>query len=175
MERAEGPGGSAIASVPGTPVRVDVALPTGSLTDQHGRRLALGELQGSTTLLTAAFGHCATVCPTVVHDLRAARLASGRTDIRLVVITLDPWRDTPERLASLATRWELGPDDLVLSGSVEEVERALDGLRISRRRDEITGDVDHLATVMLVSARGRISWRIEGGAARVGVLLGAGA
>ena len=153
--------------VGGVPQRVDRAAPSTALVDQRGTRVSLSELHGLAILLTAAYGHCSTVCPTVVSELRAARRSAHRTDLPLVIITLDPWRDTPERLPTLAQHWELGPNDLVLSGGIADVEQALDRLGIVRRRNETTGDIDHATSVMLVDARGRIAWRAEGGASRV--------
>jgi cytochrome oxidase Cu insertion factor (SCO1/SenC/PrrC family) len=151
----------------GVPQRVDRAAPSTALVDQRGARVSLGELHGQPVLLTAAYGHCSTVCPTLVSELRAARRSAHRTDLPLVIITLDPWRDTPERLPTLAQHWELGPNDRVLSGDIADVEQALDRLGIVRRRNETTGDIDHATSVMLVDARGRIAWRADGGASRV--------
>jgi cytochrome oxidase Cu insertion factor (SCO1/SenC/PrrC family) len=155
---------------PGTPVRVDAALPSVTLVDQHGQQRPLDGLQQQPMLLTFAFGHCATVCPTIVSDLRAARRRAGRTEVPIVVITLDPWRDTPDRLPTIAQHWMLAPGDRVLSGDTVAVERALDALEIGRRRDETTGDIDHAVTAMMVE-RGRIAWRVEGGVGGVTELL----
>jgi cytochrome oxidase Cu insertion factor (SCO1/SenC/PrrC family) len=156
---------------PGVPVRLDLPVPATLLVDQHGARVSLADLRGRPALLTVAFGHCATVCPRVVNDLRRARRAAGRDDVPLVVVTLDPWRDTADRLPSIAAHWTLGAGDRVLSGSVANVEQVLDSLGIGRRRNETTGDIEHGGTVMLVSSRGRVEWRIDGGWDRAGELL----
>lgn len=141
------------------------------LTDQHGTRRSLVELARQPTLVTFAFGHCATVCPTVIRDLDRARRKAGRGEVPLVVVTVDPWRDTPSRLATMARQWQLSPHDLVLSGEVGEVETALDALDITRTRDLTTGDVGHVATVMWMD-QGRVQVRLDGGWSGVGALLG---
>ena len=41
-------------------------------------------------LVTFAFGHCGTVCPTLVHDLLAARARGRHLTLPLVIVTLDP-------------------------------------------------------------------------------------
>src|SRR5690606_22921169 len=138
---------------------------------QHGRRTTLAELTGGPAILTFAFGHCATVCPVIVSELRAARERAGRADVRLVVVSLDPWRDTPGRLATIAEAWRLDARDRVVSGSVPNVNAALDALGIARRRDERTGDVDHATTLLLVGSDGRIAWRGDGGIAGVEAVL----
>jgi protein SCO1/2 len=150
---------------------LDIDPPPTNLVDQHGRRVSLGDDRGHRALLTFAFGHCTTVCPTTVRGLLDARRVAGASDVRLVVLTLDPWRDTPDRLPYLAQHWELAPDDLVVSGSVAEVEATLDALGIGRRRDDVNGSVDHASTVMLLDARGRIAWRIDGWTGSVQHLL----
>ena len=156
---------------PGVPRAIDRELPVISLVEQHGRETSLADFRGHPTLLTFAFGHCAEVCPTTVHDILSARRGSGRADVPLVVLTLDPWRDTPERLATIATSWGLAPGDRVLSGSVSDVEQALDQLGVWHQRDETTGDLSHSATAMLVDARGHIRYRFDGGLATLAQLL----
>ena len=155
----------------GTATRVDVDISALALTDQHGSRVSFGDFRGRPVLLTFAFGHCGTVCPMVVHDVLAARTAVNRAEVPLVVMTLDPWRDVPDRLSSLAEQWGVGAGDRVLSGSVTEVERALDSLGIGRQRDEMTGNIEHGGTVMLVDARGHITWRLDGGWSQLRGLL----
>ncbi len=58
------------------------------------------------------------------------------------------------------------------SGSVAEVERALDVLGVSRRRDEATGDIAHVGMVALLDG-GRVRARVEGGWGQAAQLLAA--
>jgi protein SCO1/2 len=136
--------------------------PPVALVDQHGGVVRLSEFRGP-AILVFAFGHCATVCPGVVHDMLAARRSAGRPDVPLFAITFDPWRDTPDRLPTIARTWGLDVGDRVLSGSVADVERVLDAFSVSRQRDERTGDVAHVPTTLLLDGDGRIAWRIDGG------------
>jgi cytochrome oxidase Cu insertion factor (SCO1/SenC/PrrC family) len=141
---------------------LDMEPPAIPLVDQHGQHVSLADLRGQPVLLTFAFGHCTTVCPTIVNDLLAARRASRRGDVRLIVLTLDPWRDTPDRLPYLASHWELAPGDRVMSGSVSAVDSTLDALGITRGRNEANGTIEHTSTVMLLTERGRLAWRLDG-------------
>lgn len=164
--------GGRIASAPDAAAlrRVRRDLPRIPLVDQSGRRISLDGMRGP-ALVTFAFGHCRTVCPVIVNDLQAARRRANRRDIPVVVVTLDPWRDTPERLHTIAAHWQLAEHDLVLSGSVDAVEATLDSLGIARRRNDTTGDVDHVTTVFVLDRTGRIGWRGDGGVGGVGELL----
>jgi cytochrome oxidase Cu insertion factor (SCO1/SenC/PrrC family) len=158
----------------GAPLRVNRAAPGMAFVDQHGRRTTFADFHSPTTLITFAYGHCSTVCPSIVNDLRSARVAANRSSVPIVIVTIDPWRDTPDRLSTLAEHWALGPNDRVLSGTIADVEAALDSLGVARRRNETTGDVDHGTSVMVLDDRGRIAWRVDGGPGAIATLLRAG-
>ncbi|HEX9884855.1 MAG TPA: SCO family protein, partial [Longimicrobiales bacterium] len=86
--------------------RLDQEAPELGLVDQRGDRVTLADLEGRPALVTFAFGHCGDICPVVVESARRARDDAWGTDgAALVVVTLDPWRDTPPRLSDLAERW----------------------------------------------------------------------
>ena len=172
VARAYATSRASIDTGPSVLTRPRVEVPRIALIDQSGRRVSFADFRGQPVLLTFAFGHCTTVCPTLVTDLLAARRAARRQDVRLVVVTLDPWRDTPDRLPALAAHWDLVPGDHMLSGSVAEVEATLAMLGIGRTRDEMTGAVEHGATVMFVDARGKVAWRLDGWWGGIGELLG---
>ena len=133
------------ARVPATYPRLDRALPEiAGLVDQRGDAFGWERVAGRPALLTFGFGHCATVCPMTVMNARQVRdrfRAEGR-EMDLVVITLDPWRDTPARLPSLARQFHLGGGGAgayLLSGTVEDVNAALDALQVARERVPDTG------------------------------------
>ncbi|HSG48333.1 MAG TPA: SCO family protein [Longimicrobiales bacterium] len=149
------PPGMAAADHP----RLDKAAPELGLVDHRGERVALADLEGRPALVTFAFGHCADICPLVVENARRARdEAWGPDGATLVVVTLDPWRDTAGRLPELARRWALGPADHMLGGDVEEVEAVLDAWNVARHRDPMTGDVAHPPLVYLLDADGTIAF-----------------
>ena len=132
------------------------------LVNQRGETVALADLAGTPAIATFAFGHCADICPMVVSGARMARNqaaeANGAAAVPLVIVTLDPWRDTPARLGELAARWELGPGDHLLSGSVEQVEAVLDAWNVARQRDLLSGDIAHPALVYLLDGAGKIAF-----------------
>lgn len=163
VARAQAASPVAFAANSGFAQRVDLDAPSFALVDQNGTRTSFSDFRGEKTLLTFAYGHCSNICPAIVTDLRIARSESGSKNVRIVILTLDPWRDTPERLPTLARHWKVGPRDRVLSGTVADVDNTLDALAIGRKRNETTGDIDHGTTVMLLDRRGRIVWRVDGG------------
>lgn len=153
---------------PETYPRLDRAWPESSgLVDQTGTGFDLTSLEGRPALVTFAFGHCVTLCPAIVHQARAARLELER-DWAIVVLTLDPWRDTPSRLTGLVEQFELAPErDFVVSGEVADVEEALDAWGIPRERDERTGDITHPGLIYMVDEEGTLAYQSTGGVAQV--------
>ncbi len=166
---------------PDTYPRLDRPAPDLGLVDQHGERLELARLQGRPALVGFAFGQCETVCPVIVRQtlqvherLRglagAGELATSQVP-RVVIVTLDPWRDTPARLPHIARHWELPEDGFVLSGDAEAVNDVLDAWNVARRRDPRTGDVTHPPLVYVLDSSGQIAYAASGGVAMLTELL----
>lgn len=144
--------------------RVNDAAPAVSLIDQSGGPLHLESFRGRPLIVTFAFAHCSTVCPAAVADVLAARRVLDDAHPVVLIITLDPWRDTPDRLQSIAESWNLTTDAYVVSGPPDDVERALNAWRVPRTRNQKTGDIVHPRMVYVVGANGRITYVVSGGA-----------
>jgi cytochrome oxidase Cu insertion factor (SCO1/SenC/PrrC family) len=146
------------------PTRIDDAAPALTLTDQSGASIALASFRGRPVLVTFAYAHCQTVCPFIVADVLAARARFDRDPPAVLIVTLDPWRDTPARLPSIATLWGLDRQAHVLSGPPEQVERTLSNWRVPRTRNVKTGEISHPSMVYVVGANGRIAYVLTGNA-----------
>lgn len=155
------PGGRATASVL---TRVNDPAPGFTLTDQTGRQLSLASFQGRAVVLAFAYAHCETVCPQIVSEVLTARRRIEGEPPGVLVVTLDPWRDTPARLASIAKMWGLDGDAHVLSGPPEDVERAINAWRVPRVRNQKTGAISHPSIVYVVGPEGRIAYVVSGSA-----------
>lgn len=155
---------------PSTYPRLDRAAPPLELQAHDGVERSLSEFAGRVALVTFAYAHCTTVCPVVVTHALAAQeqlTASGERPV-VLILTLDPWRDTPSRLPEMARSWGLPPTDaLVLGGSIEDVERTLDAWEVPRSRDMTTGEVVHPALTYVVDREGRIAFATNGGPAAI--------
>jgi protein SCO1/2 len=143
--------------------RISDAAPAIVLTDQSGRQVSLESYRGRPVIVTFAFAHCPTICPLTVAEVLAARRQIQGVPPPVLVITLDPWRDTPSRLESIASSWRLDGEAHVLSGPPDDVERALNAWRVPRVRNQQTGDVSHPSIVYIVDAGGRIAYVVNGG------------
>ena len=146
--------------------RIDDVPAKLALVNQDGRTITLDAYHGRAVLVTFAYAHCTTVCPLVVHSAlvardRIAESAPERTPV-VVVVTLDPWRDTPARLPALARKWGVTGDAHVLSAEAEVVERTLNAWRIPRVRNERTGEISHPSLVYVIGPTGRMNYVVQG-------------
>src|SRR6185503_8710256 len=80
------------------------ALPDFHLVDERGNRVGLADLAGHPLVIGALFSTCAGPCPSIARSLKHLQDELAPTDVRLVVVTVDPEFDTPEVLASYAKR-----------------------------------------------------------------------
>ena len=133
-----------------------------ALLDQSGRMVTLEQFRGRPVLVTFAYAHCETVCPLLVSEVLAARDELAPSKPAVLIVTLDPWRDTPSRLGAVARQWGATGDVHLLSGSTEQVERVLNAWRVPRARNERTGDVSHPSIVYVIGADGRIAYVVSG-------------
>jgi protein SCO1/2 len=151
--------------------RVNDAAPGLALTDQSGRQVTLADFRGRPVVVTFAYAHCQTVCPLIVADVMAARSEAAGAPPAVLVVTLDPWRDTPGRLPSIASAWKLEGDAHVLSGPPDDVERVLSAWRVPRTRNLKTGDIAHPSIVYVVNAQGRITYVVGGDSGAISAAL----
>jgi protein SCO1/2 len=86
-------------------------LPAFTLTDQRGQPFGSRELGGKIWVADFIFTSCQGVCPVLSQRMaevgkRARHLGP---DFHLVSISVDPERDTPDRLAAYGARWGAHP------------------------------------------------------------------
>lgn len=132
--------------------------PDFAMVDQHGARISLAGLKGRPVILSFVFAHCQTMCPFIVATLKRA----ASEDAEVLLITLDPWRDTPSSLPGIARQWELPPAFRVLSSrGVGEVLRVAELYGVTFARNEKTGDIVHPGLVFLIDADGRLAYTFD--------------
>jgi protein SCO1/2 len=134
------------------------------LVDARGEPFDLARLRGRPVLLTFAYGHCVTVCPLLVDALREARASYPGPAPPAVVVTLDPWRDTPRALPGLARAWKLdaAAGETLLSGPADEVRAVAQAYEVGFARDERTGEITHAGITFVLDPQGRIAYRFLG-------------
>ena len=132
--------------------------PALTLTDQHGQPFDLASQRGRAVLLFFGYTHCPDVCPTTLSDFLTVRDALGdrADDVAFVFVTVDPARDTPDRLAQYLDFFD--PGFIGLTGTDEQIAQAKQGYGVYSRIQESTSSlgylVDHTSAMFVIDPDG---------------------
>ena len=94
------------------------------LTDQFGKSVSLGQLnEDRVVVLTFLYTYCPDICPIVAHHVKAMseRLGDDAGEVSIVVVSVDPERDTVERALEYSEAWGMAENWSYLVGSEEKL------------------------------------------------------
>lgn len=135
-------------------------VPAFSLVDQYGKDIDENVFKGQWDLVFFGFTHCPDICPMTLQVLAAARQqladAGEETLPRIVLVSVDPERDTPELMSRYVGYF--GEGNLGITGTVDGIRRLADGLGIYFKKqpsDDENYNVDHSAAVLAIDPDGR--------------------
>ncbi|MFC4427743.1 SCO family protein [Deinococcus navajonensis] len=130
-------------------------------TDHTGRPFAFSPGQsGKTTALFFGFTHCPNICPLSLAYLDKVRQAlppEQRREFEVVMVSVDPERDTPERLGAYVTYFGQARGVNVPPRALAGVARAYG---VGYQKAEVKGadnyQINHTTATYLIDARGRL-------------------
>jgi protein SCO1 len=147
-----------------SPAIDSILRPEIKLTDQSGLDFSLANRTGKVQIVSMFYTSCKFVCPLiidsalgVVHELNEQE----RGRLQILLISMDPARDTPEQLSAVANKRHLNLAMFTLARpQVREVRKiaALLGIRF---RELAGGDFNHTSALVLLDAQGRVLKRTE--------------
>ena len=128
------------------------------LTDHTGKPRRLEDFRGKAVVLFFGFTHCPDVCPTTLADVSQAvkSLGSDADRVQVLLVTVDPERDTPEVLAKYVTAFD--PRFLGLYGDAAATQRAAKEFKIfyEKRKTGSSYSMDHSAQSYVLDPQGRL-------------------
>ncbi|MEP0804998.1 MAG: SCO family protein [Chloroflexota bacterium] len=132
-----------------------------------GSAFRLSGMQGKTVLLFFGYTSCPDVCPTTLAELNQAmkQLGDDANRVQVVFVSVDPQRDTPERVQEYVNHFN--PNFIGLSGTETALTKIWKDYGVFREIVEGTSAlgyiVNHTARVTLIDADGnlRISFSFE--------------
>ena len=158
---------SALLVVPPPAPRIATVLPGASelpefaLLNQDGEPFDREGFKGHWSLVFFGFTHCPDICPLTLQVLANAQrqlAAAGEAPLpRIVLISVDPERDTPDVMRDYVAYF--GDGHLGITGDIEELRKLTRSLGIYFEKSAIDGDsysVDHSAVVLLLNPDGRL-------------------
>jgi protein SCO1/2 len=141
-----------------------VPAPPIDLTDTEGRPFSLASLRGEAVLLSFGYTHCPDVCPATV-GLVGQVITALAPDVRAVLVTIDPERDTVPWLKEYAAY--LASGYTAVTGTAEQVRATADawGVRYARVAGDTPDEyaMTHTSDVFLVDRAGYLRARFPFG------------
>ena len=142
-------------------------LPAVSLVDQTGRDVDQSVFEGQWDVVFFGFATCPDICPITLRVLRDAQQQleeSGADTLpRIVLVSVDPERDTPEVLAEYMQSF--GDNSLAVTGELEQLRTLTSALGIffeKRYLDEEFYTVDHSSVVLVIDPEGNVTALFSG-------------
>ncbi len=137
-------------------------VPAVPATDQSGQPFGVEQLRGHWTIVFFGFTHCPDICPATLQVLAGARkmLDDLPPDERpaVAMISVDPGRDTPERLAEYVPFFHPEFQGVhVAAEHLPEIARVFGAAYAYSPAGEDSYTVDHTASLFLVDPQARVA------------------
>ncbi|WP_375056330.1 SCO family protein [Zobellella sp. DQSA1] len=130
-----------------------------ALLDADGRPFTEQQFAGRWSLVFVGYTFCPDICPTTLADLARIypELQQLNEPVQVVFVSVDPVRDTPERLKAYTAYFN--PDFVAVTADHEWLMPAVQQLGLIYgvyEREERDYLVDHSASISLVNPRGQL-------------------
>jgi len=151
----------AISIESGTLLTPPRALPAFTLTGEDGAPFTNADLTGHWTIVFGGFTTCPDICPTTLTLLKAVRddLGEAGKDVRVLLLSIDPERDTPEKLKAYVRYFD--PSFRGATGSASEIEKLARAMVIAYVKvpgeTPETYTMDHSTALMLINPQGQLA------------------
>ena len=125
-----------------------------------GMPRSLSSLRGSVVMLFFGYTYCPDICPSTLHTMKIVRseLGSDGERVRGLMVSVDPARDTPERLNEYVSYFD--PAFIGMTGTREAIDRVVTrygaAYTLGDADDAGSYTVDHTTLVYLIDGRGEV-------------------
>lgn len=133
-----------------------------ALMDQQGKPFDNQKLLDQWTFISFGYTHCPDICPTTMALLtdmkQQLQPVSATSPVQIVFTSVDPERDTQQRLAEYVSYFD--PSFIGITGSDNELKRLTQPLgilyaKVETKKSAMGYVMDHSASIILVDPQGR--------------------
>ncbi|MGB4074034.1 SCO family protein [Pseudomonas sp.] len=135
------------------------SLPELSLTNQDGQTVAVDQLKDQWSLLFFGYTFCPDICPATLAQLRQLQgqlPPETLAKLRIVLVTVDPHRDTPEQLKKYLDYFDAG--FIGLTGEQATLQKLANGVSIPYIPADTSKEnytVDHSGNLVIIGPDGK--------------------
>jgi len=131
-----------------------------TLTDHNGNDFELTQLQGKIVFIFFGYTHCPDACPTTLSKIGAfyKKMGADADDVATLFISIDPKRDTIDKLKKYMGYFEYGPIGLV--GTQKEITAVTNSYKIIAQKRMEGGKsgylMDHSTSIFILGRQGKV-------------------
>lgn len=129
------------------------------LVDQNGQPQQLDLYRGQPVLVSMFYSSCPNTCPLLIDTVKSVEAALAPADralLRVLLISIDPARDTPQVLRELAASRHLDSARWTLATTDEATVRKVAAVLNVQYRRLPNGEFNHSSIITVLSPRGEI-------------------
>lgn len=134
-------------------------------TNQNGQNIEMKDLRGKVLVMVMIYTSCKAACPRLVADMRniESRLPENVKDnVKLVLISIDPKVDTPERLKAFSIENKMEGDQWEFLRSTEENTREFAAVLAVNYKKIDPLNFSHSNIISVFNAEGELTFQQEG-------------
>jgi protein SCO1 len=133
--------------------------------NQDGVKMALSDLNGKVQVVAMVYTGCNYACPRIIADLKRIEALVEKystSELGIVLVTMDPERDTPEQMNAFARKSNLNTQRWQLLTSTESNIRELAVLLNMKYKKELDGEISHSNIISVLNREGEVVMQMEG-------------
>lgn len=137
-----------------------VEAPQFELTDVDGKPFQLSDLDDQVVIVFFGYTSCPDVCPVTLTDFMRIRSQLGKNEdkVSFVFITVDPEKDTPDRMKRYLTNFD--PEIIGLTGQPEDLEQVWASYGVYQEKSAQSSEeiylVDHSSRIYIIDQDGNL-------------------
>lgn len=140
-------------------------IPYWSFVNQDGVKVGTKDYEGKPYVAYFFFSHCPQICPKINSNMKAFQDDTKELDFKVVGFTVDPERDSVERLKVYADEYgfDLANYNFVTGIQKDIYELGVNGFLVPNSQDALApGGFLHSEKLMLIDSKSRIRGYYEG-------------
>lgn len=134
-------------------------------TNQDGKTIELKSLKGNVLVMVMIYTSCKAACPRLVADMRDIESKlnkDNKKNVKLILVSIDPETDTPQRLKSFAVNNKMNQEPWIFLRSTEENTREFAAVLAVNYKKISPIDFSHSNIISVFNPDGELIYQQEG-------------
>ena len=132
---------------------------------QEGKDVELSEFNGNVLVIVMVYTSCKMACPVLIGEMKnieATVRKRFKEGVKYILVSIDPERDTPERLKSISEEYDMTGSQWVFLRGSKETTREFANLLAVRYTEISPRDFSHSNIISVFNKKGKLVYQREG-------------